>query len=101
MVDGQDVSGYQFMLEYDAKVLRFIPNTEKTTIRNIDMSPPVVKKNKITFTGNASSDATIKDGLIASVTFEVIKRADVILTLTDAHLTHNDGKRSLPTIGHA
>ncbi len=101
MVDGQDVSGYQFMLEYDAKALRAIPDSKNTTIRNIDMSPPVVKKDKITFTGNASSGATIRDGLIASVTFEVIKRADVTLTITDAHLTHNDGERSRPVVGHA
>ena len=101
MVNSQDVSGYQFMLEYDAKALRFIPNTENTTIRNIDMSTPVVKKDKITFTGNASSGATIKDGQIASVTFEVIKRADVTLTLTDAYLTYNDGERSRPAVGRA
>ncbi len=101
MVDGQDVSGYQFMLEYDAKALRVIPDNENTNIRNIDISPPVVKKNTIAFTGSASSGATIKDGPIASITFEVIERADVTLTIKEAHLTHNDGERSLPAIGRA
>ena len=101
MVDGQDVSGYQFMLDYDAKALRVIPDNANTNIRNIDISPLVVKKNTIAFTGNALSGATIKDGLIASITFEVIERADVTLTIKEAHLTHNDGERSLPAIGHA
>ena len=93
MTAAQDVSGYQFLLEYDTKLLRFIPNTDNS-IRNTE-------KDKIAFIGNASSGATIKDGQIASVTFEVIKRADVTLTITDAHLTHKNGERSRPAIGRA
>lgn len=93
MTAAQDVSGYQFLLEYDTKLLRFIPNTDNS-IRNTE-------KDKIAFIGNASSGATIKDGLIASVTFEVIKRADVTLTITDAQLTYKNGERSRPVVGHA
>ena len=101
MVDGQDVSGYQFMLEYDAKALRVIPDNENANIRNINISPPVVKKNTIMFTGNATLGTTIKDGLIASVTFEVIKRADVTLTMTDAQLSRINGEILRPAVSRA
>ena len=102
MTDAQNVTGYQFTLQYDAKALRYIPNTESTPkIRNLKVAPPVVAKNSLMLTGNASPGAIIDNGTIAYVTFEVIKRTDVTLTLTDALFMHKDSEDSRPVVGRA
>ena len=102
MTDGQNVNGYKFNLQYDATALRYIPNSESAPkIKNVKATPPVIAENSITLTGKATDGAIIEDGTITTVTFEVIKRADVTLTLTDAHLTHDNGERSLPIPGRA
>ena len=98
ITDAKSVNGYQFILKYDPTTLRYVSNPK---IENNNTTLPVVEENTITFTGNASSGTTIKDGSIASVTFEVIKRTDVVLTITEAHLTHSDGSRSNPVVGRA
>ncbi len=101
MRDAQNVTGYQFGLHYDSKVLRFISNTENITDRNIKTPSPVVGENIITFTGNAPESSIIADGTIATVTFEVLRRADVTLEISDVHLRHNNGERTLPVVGRA
>ncbi len=102
MTDGQNVTGYQFKLKYDATALRYIPNTEgNQKSRNWKTPPPVVAENSITLTGNATANSTIDNGTIATVTFEVLIRTDVTLTLTDAVLTHRDGKNSRPIADRA
>jgi len=102
MTDGKGVTGYQFTLQYDAKALRYIPNPEsESKIKNIKTKSSIMTENTIKLTGNASADSTIDGGTIATVTFEILKRNDVTLTLTDALLTYTDGKESGPIVGHA
>ena len=102
MTDGQNVDGYKFNFQYDATVLQYIPNPENVPkIKNVKGAPPVIAEKSITLAGNATPGFSIEDGTIATATFEVIKRADVTLTLTDALLTHKDGEESRPIVGHA
>ena len=97
MSDAQNVTEYKFTLQYNTKALRYIPNAESATkIKNVKRTDPVIARNSITLAGKATPGSRIEDGIIATVTFEVIKPADVILTLTDAHLTNEKGKLSLP-----
>lgn len=98
IADGHNVTGYQFTLKYDPTALRYVSNPK---IENINTTPSIVEENTITFTRNAASGETLKNGTIASITYEVIKRKDVTITLSDAHLTHSDGSRSNPVVGQA
>ena len=70
-------------------------------IADVKMSPPVVAENAVTLAGSAFPGAIIGDGTIATATFEIVKRADVILTLADTALTHKTGADSRPLVGHA
>ena len=100
--DAENITGYEFTLQYDAKALQYIPNTEDSPkIKNLTTTPPIVAENSITFSGNVTQDSSIDDGTIATVTFEVLQPTDVTLTLTDAHLTHKDDEDSRPIAGHA
>lgn len=72
LVNGQDVTDYQFTLQYDSSALRYIPN------REIDQPKIVAGENTITISGNA----TDADGSLATVTFEVLEIADSTITLT-------------------
>ncbi len=97
ITDAKNVNGYQFTINYDASALRYIskPEIENNTIL-LEIS-----ENTITLSGNAAQGQSIADGTIVSATFEVLKRTDVILEITNAHLTHNDGTRSNPVVGQA
>ena len=72
LVSGQDVTDYQFRLQYDSSALRYIPD------RDIDQPKIVAGENTITISGNAP-DA---DGSLATVTFEVLEIVDSTITLT-------------------
>ncbi len=98
IADGQNVKGYQFTINYNASALRYISKSE-IQINNI--IPLEIAENTITLAGNATHGRSITDGTITSVTFEVIKRIDTTLTITDALLTHSDGSRSNPVVGQA
>lgn len=97
IADAKNVNGYQFTINYDASALRYISKLE---IEN-NTIPLEISENTITLAGNATQGTNITDGILASVTFEVIKRSDVTLTITEAHLTHNDGARSNPVVAQA
>ncbi len=102
ITDAENITGYEFTLQYDVKALQYIPNTEDSPkIKNLTTTPPIVAENSITFSGNVTQDSSIDNGTIATVTFEVLQPTDVTLTLTDAHLTHKEGKDSSPIIGRA
>ncbi len=98
IADGQNVNGYQFTINYNASALRYISKSE---IQINNTIPLEIAENTITLAGNATQGRIITDGTITSVTFEVIKRIDTTLTITDAHLTHSDGSRSIPVVGQA
>lgn len=72
LVNGQDVTDYQFTLQYDSSALRYIPD------RDIDQPKIVAGENTITISGNA----TDADGPVATVTFEVLEIANSTITLT-------------------
>ena len=102
ITDAENITGYEFTLQYDVKALQYIPNTEDSPkIKNLTTTPPIVAENSITFSGNVTQDSSIDDGTIATVTFEVLQPTDVTLTLTDAHLTHKDDEDLSPIIGRA
>lgn len=73
LINGQNITDYQLTLQYDASVLRYIPNRELNEPK-IDAG-----ENTITIAGNT----TAADGIVATVTFEVLKIADSSITLTD------------------
>ena len=72
LVNGQDVSDYQFTLKYDTSALRYIPN------REIDQPQIIASENTLTISGHTST----VDGHVATVTFEVLEIVDSTITLT-------------------
>ena len=93
MVDAENVTGYKFTCKYDSDALHHIPPTESN---NLNTTTQAAGKNTILVTGNE-----IDDGLIATLTFEVIEPKNVTLTITDLLLTHKDGKETRPVEIHA
>lgn len=98
ITDAKNVNGYQFTINYDASALRYISKSEIETNNTI---PLEISENTITLTRNATQGQNIAEGTIVSATFEVLKRTEVILEITNAHLTHNDGTRSNPVVSQA
>lgn len=97
ITNAKNVNGYQFTINYDASALRYISKSE---IEN-NTIPLEIAKNTVTLAGNATQGQSIADGTIVSATFEVLKRTDVILEITNAHVTHKDGTRSNPVVSQA
>ncbi len=73
LVSRQGVTDYQFTLQYDLSALRYIPN------RETDQPKIVASESTISIAGNSIA----ADGLVATVTFEVLEFADSTITMTD------------------
>ena len=98
IIDAQNVTAYTFTCKYDSGALRYIPSTESSSLNT---TTQVVGKNTILVTGNATKDSVIDNGTIATLTFEIKEPENVTLTITNALLTHKDGKQTRPVETHA
>lgn len=97
----QNVTEYQLTLQYDATALRYISSMNSSQRINSLFATPLVKENSVTLSERVPDGSNINDGILATVTFEVIKRTDVNLVISQALLTHNGGERSHPLVGRA
>ncbi len=98
IIDAQNVTAYKFTCKYDSEVLRYISPSESS---NLNSATQVAGKNTILVTGNAPKNSVIDDGTIATLTFEIKEPENVTLTITNALLTHKDGKETHPAETHA
>lgn len=102
MAGSQNVTGYQLTLQYDATALRYISSTSGAEIiKSLPAMPPVLKENSVTFAESTAAGSRIEDGTLVTVTFEVLKRTDVTLMISEALLTHNTRERSQPLVSRA
>ena len=94
---GQDITGYQLILQYDATALRYLSTTNGDYLKgNVHVAPPIVHENSVTLAANTDGAVGTGTGVLTSVTFEALTRNASVLKLTDVRLTDAQGNRLLP-----
>ena len=97
IIGGQDVRGYKLTIEYDRNALRYVSHTHDDYLSDKVYKGPIISKlGKLSFSNVSTADAGSGDGILATITFEVLSRRESTISLT-AILSNSDGER-LPYI---
>ena len=97
IIGGQDVRGYKLTIEYDRNALRYGSHTHGDYLSDKVYKGPIISKlGKLSFSSVSTVDAGSGDGILATITFEVLSRRASTISLT-AILSNSDGER-LPYI---
>ena len=99
---GEAVAGYQATVQFDDTAFRYVSS------ENGDFLPagaffvePKVEGNFVKLNAASLAGETNGDGMLATLTFEVIAVNASILTLSDALLTNSDSEAFVPTVENA
>ena len=97
IVGGQDIRGYEIIVEYDRSSLNYVSHAHGDYLSDKVYKGPIIRKlGKVSFNNVSTADAGEADGTLATVTFKVISRRASTISLT-AILSNSDGIR-LPYI---
>ena len=97
IVGGQDIRGYEIIVEYDRGSLNYVSHAHGDYLSDKVYKGPIIRKlGKVSFSNVSTADAGEGDGTLATVTFKVISRRASTISLT-AILSNSDGIR-LPYI---
>ena len=103
VVAGENIGGYQISLKSDATALRYIESSNGDYLPpGAFFVPPVVSsvENAVTLGATSLSGVSEGDGMLATVTFEVIEVKESIIELFDIILTDSDGEH-LPHLAYS
>ena len=97
--DGEKVAAYRFTLQYDATALRYISATNGEYLPDDAIFlKPVLEKGQITLVSTALTGDVSGDGMLATVTFEVIDTKNSKVSLRNASISDREGNRIRPTV---
>jgi len=97
IVGGQDVRGYEIIVEYDSNSLGYVSHTHGDYLSDdIYEGPTVSKQGQVSFSLVSTAGAGDGGGTLATITFKVVSRKASTISLS-ATLSNSDGTR-LPYI---
>ena len=97
IVGGQDVRGYEIIVEYDRNSLSYVSHAHGNYLSDKVYRGPIVRKlGSVSFSNVSTAEAGEGDGTLATITFKVISRSASTISLS-AILSNSDGVR-LPYI---
>ena len=94
---GSNIGGYQATVQFDPTVLRYVESTKGDYLpTGAFFVPPVVNENSVQLAGTSLSGVSSKaEGILATLTFEVLAVKESTLSLSDVILTDSDGEHLL------
>ena len=102
IVGGKHVAGYQASVSFDSTALRYIESAAGDyLLANAFFAPPKIEGNKVTLMSTSGTEERDGDGILATLTFEVVAVKTSILTLSNVILSSNSGELFSPTVQNA
>ena len=90
---GKNIKGYQAKIIFDDTALRYVESTNGDYLpAGSFFVPPVVDGNQVTLGATSVADDSSGDGMLATLTFEVIAIKESTLTLSEIVIVNNTGK---------
>ena len=97
IVGGQDVRGYEIIVEYDRNSVNYVSHAHGDYLSDKVYRGPIVRKlGGVSFSNVSTAEAGEGDGTLATITFKVLSRSASTISLS-AILSNSDGVR-LPYI---
>ena len=99
ITDGENVAGYQATVQFDTTALQYVSSENGDYLpQGAFFVPPVVEGNKVTLAASSLAGENNGDGILATLTFELVAAKTSTLTLSEVSLVNSDGVRSHPNI---
>ena len=99
---GEYVAGYQASVSFDSTALRYIKSTAGDYLpANAFFAPPKLEGDKVTLVSTSGTEERDGDGILATLTFEVVAAKTSTLTLSNVLLSSNSGEIFYPTVENA
>ena len=99
IADGNNVAGYQATVQFDATALRYVGSASGDYLPfGTFFVPPregMVQRNSVTLRSIALTGESQGDGILATLTFEVLTAKASTLTLTNVILSNRKGKKDV------
>ena len=93
--DGQNVAGYQISLEYEIEALKPVLASDGAYLPEASPAKPLISQGLVTLGASSSTGVGNGDGVLATVTFEVLKVQASNVSIS-GYLTTPNGGRSNP-----
>ena len=94
--DGQNVAGYQVILEYDIKALKPVLASNGLYLPDASPAKPLISEGVVTLRASSSTGVGNGDGVLATITFEVLVVQASTVSVS-GYLATPNGLRSTPT----
>ena len=102
IAEGRNVAGYQATVSFDHTALRYVESANGDYLPAPAFSiPTVVNDNFVTFATTTFADESNGDGMLATITFEVVAIKVSTVRLSNVVLTNNLGESAKPIIADA
>ncbi len=98
--EGQNVAGYQISLEYDIEALKPVLAGNGVYIPDVSPAKPLISEGLVTLGASSPTGVGNGDGVLATVTFEVLTVQASTVNIS-GYLTTPNGLRSMPTFKDA
>ncbi len=100
ITEGETVGGYQLTLGFEPTALRYVSSVNGNYLTEGSyFVQPIVKNNNITLGATNYAKVSSGDGILATITFEVIDVKESTLNLSGVILTDSDGNRLSHLVG--
>ena len=97
IIDGKNVAGYQATVSFDTSALRYVESVTGDYLpTDTYFVSPVIKGNTVTLAATSFAEESNGNGLLATLTFEVVAVKASTLTLSNMLLTDDGGESSIP-----
>ena len=102
IVGGKHVAGYQASVSFDSTALRYIKSAAGGYLpANAFFAQPKFEGNTVTLASTSGTEERDGDGILATLTFEVVAVKTSTLTLSNVILSSNSGEFFYPTVQNA
>ncbi len=100
ITEGETVGGYQLALRFDPAAIRYVSSANGDYLTESSyFVQPIVGNNSVTLGATNYADVSSGDGILATITFEVVDVKESTLTLSGVILTDSNGNRLSHLVG--
>ena len=102
IADGENVSGYQATIQFDTTALKYVQSANGNYLPDgAFFIPPIVEGNNVQLAASSLAGKSNGDGMLATITFEVVAMKASTVQLANVLLTDSSAGSSTPEIENA
>ncbi len=91
--NAQNVRGYRLSVQFDPEALRYVSSQQGTYLSgDVFVAPATINTDRVSFVVTAPMEAESTQGVLLTITFEVVATKASMLSLSDVMLVNGEGR---------